>query len=375
MMKSRLLHVLMILGLVSVPSRVVGRSGCDILSVFQLGDSLTDTGNFIRLAGPANPASAAARYPYGETYGKPTGRFSNGLIIVDYFAKALQLPLINPYLATNETFDNGVVFSVSGSTAQNPVVLAEKGIIPTVTPDISLDIQVAWFKTYLASTCTSPADSVRALRRSIVFLGEIGGNDFTYSFVGGKSIEQATTDVPFVVAAIIKAAKEILQLGAKKMVVFGDFPFGCLPIYLTIFQTTNSSAYDDNGCLIAFNNFQIYRNNYLKRALSKLRKQFPNADIIYGDYYNAFDYVLNNAASFGFDPNSTLKACCGRGGPYNFNLTTFCGSSTYNLCPNPSKFISWDGIHLTQNAYYHITQYLIRQIFPQISCSVNAFTY
>lgn len=85
MVQSGFLHLLMIFSFVSSSSQVLGLSGCNITSVYQFGDSHTDTGNLIRLAGPLNPESTAARYPYGETYGKPNGRYSDGLLIIDYF--------------------------------------------------------------------------------------------------------------------------------------------------------------------------------------------------------------------------------------------------------------------------------------------------
>lgn len=43
-----------------------------------------------------------------------------------------------------------------------------------------------------------------------------------------------------------------------------------------------------------------------------------------------------------------LKACCGNGGTYNFDLKKFCGdTSTAKACTNPGKYISWDGLHYT----------------------------
>ncbi|KAG6432150.1 hypothetical protein SASPL_103724 [Salvia splendens] len=74
---------------------------CPIQTLFQLGDSLSDTGNAIRLL-PVGLTLPAARLPYGETFpGRPTGRWSNGRLIIDYAAMALGLPLVNPNLDKN----------------------------------------------------------------------------------------------------------------------------------------------------------------------------------------------------------------------------------------------------------------------------------
>lgn len=88
MMKTRLeILCLVTLFLFFLSSQVRGFRPCDINSIYQLGDSITDTGNLIRLVNQSNPASIAGRFPYGITLGKPTGRFSDGLLIVDYFGE------------------------------------------------------------------------------------------------------------------------------------------------------------------------------------------------------------------------------------------------------------------------------------------------
>lgn len=53
-------------------------------AIYQFGDSLSDTGNLVRE--PTGAKSAFARLPYGQTYfHRPTGRCSDGLLMVDYF--------------------------------------------------------------------------------------------------------------------------------------------------------------------------------------------------------------------------------------------------------------------------------------------------
>ena len=49
-------------------------------AIFSFGDSYADTGNYAVLEGdrPFNYS------PYGETIGRPTGRASDGLLVIDY---------------------------------------------------------------------------------------------------------------------------------------------------------------------------------------------------------------------------------------------------------------------------------------------------
>lgn len=61
-------------------------------SIFSFGDSLDDTGNFLLTGEVAIPDVGAL--PYGITFGRPTGRFSNGRLIIDFIGLLL-IPLLN----------------------------------------------------------------------------------------------------------------------------------------------------------------------------------------------------------------------------------------------------------------------------------------
>ena len=59
--------------------------------VFSFGDSLTDTGNALRLS-PAG-GGPASRPPYGETFfRRPTGRASDGRLVVDFIGEQRRPP-------------------------------------------------------------------------------------------------------------------------------------------------------------------------------------------------------------------------------------------------------------------------------------------
>ncbi|KAF2532657.1 hypothetical protein F2Q70_00030605 [Brassica cretica] len=53
-------------------------------SIISFGDSIADTGNLLGLSDP-NDLPKVAFPPYGETFfHHPTGRFSNGRLIIDF---------------------------------------------------------------------------------------------------------------------------------------------------------------------------------------------------------------------------------------------------------------------------------------------------
>ncbi|KAF9623038.1 hypothetical protein IFM89_036019 [Coptis chinensis] len=336
-------------------------------SIYQFGDSIADTGNLIR-EGAVGARSYAARPPYGETFfRRPTGRCSNGLLMIDYIAMALQLPLLNPYLDRNAVVDHGVNFAVAGSTAADSLFFRERSLTVPLS-NTPLSTQLTWFRDHLNQVCRTPTACAERLERALVFVGEIGGNDYNYGFFQGKPIEEIRSYVPYVVGAITNAVREVIQAGAVRIVVPGNFPVGCFPIYLTSFPNNNPRAYDNMGCLSDLNQFARFHNSYLQGALEGLRREYPNVVILYGDYYTALQSVLRRAPSLGFDRASLLRACCGAGGAYNYNANQMCGSPGATVCPNPARRISWDGIHLTQEAYRHMSQWLMNDLLPRMQC-------
>ncbi|KAM7278749.1 hypothetical protein ACFE04_005883 [Oxalis oulophora] len=335
---------------------------CGFDGIYQLGDSLSDTGNYIR----ENPKSLLARFPYGQDFPKSkraVGRASNGLLIIDYIAMSSGMPLLDAYKNPNAQFFRGagVNFAVSGATALPSQYLAARGIISPTT-NTSLSVQIEWLFTFLN-------DCAEKLKTALFMVGEIGGNDYNYALTQGKPIKEVNSLVPDVVYAIKKAVTTVISYGAARVIVPGNFPIGCIPIFLTKYQTKNSAAYDELHCLKDLNNLAINHNALLQKAIEELRTENPNVVIVYGDYYNAYMSILQRSKSLGFEAASLQKACCGNGGDYNFNPARKCGELGVKVCPNPNAYISWDGVHLTQKAYQSIADWLIDDVFPKLKCT------
>ncbi|GAY57458.1 hypothetical protein CUMW_179580 [Citrus unshiu] len=291
---------------------------CGLNSIYQLGDSVSDTGNLIQ----EHPESAFAKLPYGETFFKnATGRCSNGLLMIDYFAISAGIPFVDAFLNSNASLysqGHGVNFAVAGSTALPSYILADKKISSPVT-NSSLSTQLDWMFTYFNGICYDYDDCAQKLKSSLFIVGEIGENDYRYALLQGKTIEEVKTLVPEVVQAIKDAVTRVIDFGAVRVVVPGNFPVGCFPIYLTQFRTNDSAAYDQFHCLKGLNNLSFHHNELLQQAIQELKNEHPNVAIIY-------------------------------------------------VCENPDKRISWDGVHLTQKANKYMAMWLIHDIFPKLRC-------
>ncbi|CAA3001846.1 GDSL esterase lipase At1g28590-like [Olea europaea subsp. europaea] len=152
--------------------------------------------------------------------------------------------------------------------------------------------------------------------------------------------------------------RELIKLGASTVIVPGNLPIGCAPYYLSYYENSDEKEYDrKTGCLNWLNGFSEHHNDLLQMELNCIGGLYPHATIIYGDYYNAAMRIYLSPNKFGF--TSVFRACCGAGGPYNYNASAPCSTPPATVCDDPSRYVSWDGIHFTEAAYRWIAQGLL----------------
>ncbi|ESQ33987.1 hypothetical protein EUTSA_v10009717mg [Eutrema salsugineum] len=336
-------------------------------SIISFGDSSADTGNYLRLSSDVNHPPQAAFLPYGETFFHsppaitPTARFRQNHLFSSALAEFLGLPYVPlNFGSQNVSFEKGINFAVYGATALDRAFLVEKGIESDFT-NVSLSVQLNIFKQILPNLCASSSRDCREmLEDSLILMGEIGVNDYTYPFFEGKSFDKIKDLVPLVIKAISSAIVNLIDLGGKTFVVPGSFPLGCIPAYLTLFQTAKEEDYDPfTGCLPWLNEFGEHHNEQLKTELKRLQQLYPHASIIYADHYNSMYRFFREPAKHGFK-NRPLGASCGVGGKYNFTVSEDqCGYRGVSYCPNPSEYVHWDGYHSTEATYRKMAQGLL----------------
>ncbi|XP_062182813.1 GDSL esterase/lipase At1g28590-like [Phragmites australis] len=347
-------------------------------SIFSFGDSYTDTGNAIILYGPTKPDLWMNKPPYGMTFfGHPTGRLSDGRLIIDFIAEALGLPLLPPSLAANQSFQQGANFAVAGATALNRTSSYVQGGGVKLPPiNVSLSDQLGWFDAMKPSLCSSPQACKEFFAKALFVVGELGWNDYGVMLVGGKSVGEVQSYVPRLVGVICAATEKLINEGASTIVVSGVSPLGCAPGNLVLLVSQNKADYEtDTGCLKNLNLLSKDHNSQLSQALTKLNARYPGVRITYADLYTP---IIDFAASpdrYGFDgTDGALRTCCGGGGgKFNFNLSRSCGMPGVSACGDPSVYVNWDGVHLTEAAYHRVADGWLRGPFahPPILSTYN----
>jgi hypothetical protein len=90
--------VLVVLAAAAPAAEAGGGSVC-FDRVFSFGDSLTDTGNFL-LSVPDDFPDPARNLPYGQTFfGRPSGRYSDGRNLLDFFGNLQLCPCLTCLLS------------------------------------------------------------------------------------------------------------------------------------------------------------------------------------------------------------------------------------------------------------------------------------
>ncbi|MED6213020.1 hypothetical protein PIB30_089197, partial [Stylosanthes scabra] len=214
------------------------------------------------------------------------------------------------------------------------------------------------------------------LGKSLFFVGEIGGNDLNHPLFQDKSVDEIIrTYVPKVINEISSTINKLIEVGAQTLVVPGNFPLGCNFFYLMKYHTADMDKYDQAGCLKWLNKLAQYYNHKLYNEINRLQVLHPHTNIIYADYYHAALKLYQSPTLFGFT-KSTQDACCvpKYDGKNTYDPSLRCGDPNVIACDDPSQYISWDSIHLTEAAYKWIAEGLFTGIYtkPQISFSCDS---
>jgi phospholipase/lecithinase/hemolysin len=209
-------------------------SSNDYTQIFVFGDSLSDNGNSFALTFGAIPPAP----PYDS------GRFSNGLVAVEYLAEDLGLTL-DPY------YDNGVGNNFAVGAAKTGTGNSNNDDIAPFLPGVTLPGLTGEIDDFESSLNNGNANA------DALYVVWAGPNDFLDYLGGGVPADPAVL-IEDGVDNIVDNVNRLTDLGAKNLVVPNMPSLGTLP-FSAEFQdeaTAISIAYN-GGLSLAFDNLDL----------------------------------------------------------------------------------------------------------------------
>lgn len=314
---------------------------------FIFGDSLVDSGNNDFLATTAR----ADAPPYGIDYPthRPTGRFSNGLNIPDIISLELGLEPTLPYLSpllVGEKLLIGANFASAGIGILNDTGIQFLHII-------HIQKQLKLFHEYqLRLSAHIGADGARNLVNRALVLITLGGNDFVNNYYlvpySARSRQFSLPDyVRYIISEYRKVLRNLYDLGARRVLVTGTGPMGCVPAELAMRSRTGD-------CDVELQRAAALYNPQLVEMIKGLNQEIGSDVFIAANAYRMHMDFVSNPRAYGFVTSKI--ACCGQG-PYNgIGLCT----PASNLCPNRDLYAFWDPFHPSEKASRIIVQQILR---------------
>ncbi|XP_021898142.1 GDSL esterase/lipase At5g33370-like [Carica papaya] len=313
---------------------------------FVFGDSLVDNGNNNFLATTAR----ADEPPYGIDYPthRPTGRFSNGLNIPDFISKEIgsesTLPYLSPELS-GEKLLVGANFASAGIGILNDTGIQFINII-------RLFKQLEYFEQYQQRVTTLiGADQTKKLVNEALVLITAGGNDFVNNYFlvpySPRSRQYSLPDyVKFVISEYRPILMKLHDLGARRVLVTGTGPLGCVPAELAMRSR-------DGKCAAELQRAASLYNPQLIEMLKSLNTEL-GSDVFTAVNAQEIHYsFITNPRAFGF--KTSKIACCGQG-PYNgLGICTVAS----NICENREEYAFWDPFHPSEKANAVIVQQIM----------------
>lgn len=313
---------------------------------FVFGDSLVDNGNNNYLLTSAR----ADAPPYGIDYPthRPTGRFSNGLNIPDIISEQLGMEPTQPYLSP---FLKGEKLLVGANFASAGVgILNDTGI--QFLNIIRIGKQLEYFQQYQTRvTNLIGSEQTTALVNEALVLITLGGNDFVNNYYlvpfSARSRQFSLPDyVRYLIAEYRKVLHKLYDLGARRVLVTGTGPLGCVPAELAQRSPTGECSAELMRAAALFN-------PQLTQMLSSLNSELGVDVFVAANTQQMHMDFISAPQAYGFITSKI--ACCGQG-PYNgIGLCT----ALSNLCPNRDLYAFWDAFHPSEKANRIIVQQIL----------------
>ncbi|MED6218074.1 hypothetical protein PIB30_023609 [Stylosanthes scabra] len=302
-------------------------------AMYVFGDSLVDNGNNNYLT-----SLAKANYePYGiDTSWGPTGRFSNGKMIVDLLGEILGLPYLPSFEATQIQGYN-ITWGVNYASAAAGI-LDETG--RHLGQRITFNQQVQNLQTTINQLKATMDDMnlSQYLAKSLAFVNH-GSNDYINNYLltglySSSYLYDPTTYAEMLIKQYRTQILSLHDLGLRKFFLAAVGPLGCIP------NQVSRGLFPTGVCKDDVNAMVILFNDRLKFLVDELNTQYNGSSIfVYGNSYAAILNIIQDPTAYGFATANT--ACCGVG-MFQGRITCL----PFEIpCSNREEHVFWDAFH------------------------------
>ncbi|KAK3207040.1 hypothetical protein Dsin_021086 [Dipteronia sinensis] len=310
----------------------------NVTCILVFGDSSVDAGNNNRL----DTTIKSNFHPYGKDFnsGLPTGRFSDGRLATDFIAEGFGFKNVIPAFLdpkiNNEDLLHGVSFASAGSGYDD--------LTANLSKVLSVPRQLVYFKHYKIHLSKYVGlKRAEEIVSNAIFVVSMGTNDFLQNYyLEPTRPKQFTLEQyqNFLISRLYTHAKTLYKLGARRLVVVGVPPFGCMPLVKTLVN--------QNTCVESYNKLAFSFNSKIKQKLT-LMKTTIGLKTAYLDCYYAIQDAVSHPLKYGL--RECTKGCCATG---IIEYGDTC--KDMSTCDDPSKYVFWDAVHPTQKMYQIIAQ-------------------
>ncbi|XP_024534466.1 GDSL esterase/lipase At1g71691 [Selaginella moellendorffii] len=302
-------------------------------AIFVFGDSLADNGNnnfFLTLARADMPPNGID-FPSG-----PTGRFCNGKTIIDVLCDFVALPYPPPSLAPTTT--GPIILTGVNYASAAGGILASSG--RNYIDNMPLLKQLQHFNVTLDAIRKQlgVANATKHVSDSM-FAIVIGSNDYINNYYINSTTRSRYTTREYrevLISSLENNFMTLYSMGARKFVVSGLGPLGCIPSELSRRNSTGE-------CVESVNHMVTRYNLALRKSIKRMNSKLRGAKLIYTDAYRALLEIIHAPSSFGFE--NVNSGCCGAG---KFNAQLPCYPLISTVCKHRSSYVFWDAFHPTE---------------------------
>ncbi|KAK7295049.1 hypothetical protein RJT34_17952 [Clitoria ternatea] len=298
-------------------------NGHSVPGLYVFGDSSVDAGNNNYL----NTNAKANMFPYGIDFNNhSTGRFSNGKTFADIIAIKLGLPMSPPYLGISKIERYQVTTGINYASASCGILNSTRN-----GDCLSMNQQIEYFTSTVINDLPRILPSNTKLRHYLfksIYLISIGSNDYILNYLkntmGNKNIDNPEDYANFLLNQLASHIKRIYDLGARKFVVVGVGPVGCIPSFIIRTPQSQDCNEDINQKVKPFS-------DNLPGMLQELQAQLLGSLFVNVDTYNFFMKLRNSPEKFG-----------------SINMVDSCFVPGAKPCENRKQFYFFDFAHTTE---------------------------